>query len=390
MDELPYDPTADPSGHIGVDPIVPPPAELPPRLLCGPGPSNVGERVRAALARPLAGHLDPAFLSVMDEISAMLRICFGTANELTFPISGTGSAGMEAAFVNLLEAGDTAIVCVNGVFGERMCDVARRCGARVVRVDAPWGSPVDPAAVSHALSAHPEARLVAFVHAETSTGAWTDAAAVSAAIRSADTDTLVVMDAVTSLAGVTVLVDDWGIDVCYSGTQKCLSVPPGLSPITFGPRALDRVASRSTPVQSWYLDVSLIRSYLDSHTRSYHHTAPVSMLVGLHEGLRIVLEEGLAERTQRHCRVGERLQAVLVDRGFELFAAAGARLPQLTTVLLPDHVDDGEVRRRLLMERNIEIGGGLGVWSAKLWRIGLMGDNATDAVVDTLLEALPR
>lgn len=383
MNALPYDPAV----HGDARPELPPPALLPARLLCGPGPSNVAARVGDAMARPIAGHLDPAFLAVMDEISAMLRIVFGTANPTTFPISGTGSAGMEAAFVNLLEPGDRAVVCVNGVFGERMCEVARRCGATVLRVESAWGEGVDPDAVAAALRAAVGARLVAFVHAETSTGAWTAAEDVCRAARDAAPDTLVVVDTVTSLAGVDVDVDAWGADVAYSGTQKCLSVPPGLAPATFGERALARIATRATPVQSWYLDVSLINGYLEE--RAYHHTAPISMLVGLHEGLRIVLEEGLAARTARHVAAGSRLQAVLEDRGYGLFARSGARLPQLTAVEVPEGIDAAEVRRRLLMERNIEIGAGLGTAGAHMWRIGLMGENATDAVVETLLDALP-
>lgn len=382
MNELPYDPVG-----RRVASELPAPTHLPARLLCGPGPSNVAPRVLEALARPIAGHLDPAFLAVVDEVSAMLRIVFGTANPTTFAVSGTGSAGMEAAFVNLLEAGDTAVVGVNGLFGERMCDVAMRCGAEVVRVGAPWGLPVDPDAVGAALAEAPGARLVAFVHAETSTGVASDASAICAIANSVAPDALVVVDTVTSLAGTPVEVDAWGADVCYSGTQKCLSVPPGLAPITFGPRAVERVRSRATPVQSWYLDVSLITGYLED--RAYHHTAPISMLVALHEGLRVVLEEGLQTRYGRHATAGSRLQAVLEDRGYGLFARADTRLPQLTTAVVPDRVDAPEVRRRLLMERNLEVGAGVGEHTARMWRIGLMGENATDAVVDTLLEALP-
>lgn len=382
MNELPHDH----AGGAG-DIAVPPAAALPARLLCGPGPSNVPPRVLEALSRPIVGHLDPAFLAVMDEVSAMLRLVFGTANRATFPVSGTGSAGMEAALTNLLEPGDTAVVCVNGLFGERMCDVAHRCGADVVRVEAEWGRRVEPDAVADALTSHRGARVLAFVHAETSTGVESDAAAVCAAASAAAPDVLVVVDAVTSLGGTAVEVDAWGADVCYSGTQKCLAVPPGLAPITFGPRAVERVQTRRTAVQSWYFDLSLITGYLDE--RAYHHTAPVSMLAGLHEGLRIVLEEGLASRRDRHVRAGTRLQAVLEDRGYGLFAAPGARLPQLTTALVPAGIDAAEVRRRLLMERNLEIGAGVGAHATRMWRIGLMGENATDAVVDVLLDALP-
>jgi alanine-glyoxylate transaminase/serine-glyoxylate transaminase/serine-pyruvate transaminase len=366
---------------------VPGPALLPDRLLLGPGPSNVEPRVLAAMSRPIVGHLDPAFLSVVDEIGVMLRRVFGTENELTFAVSGTGSAGMEAAFVNLLEPGDTAVVCVNGVFGQRMCEVAARCGADVVRVDAEWGDPVDPDVVAAALRACPHASIVAFVHAETSTGAWTDVAGVAAAARTHAPDALVVVDAVTSLGGIPVEVDAWGVDACYSGTQKCLSVPPGLAPITFGPRAVERLRRRSAPVQSWYFDAGLIAGYLDAASRTYHHTAPVSMLAGLHEGLRVVLEEGLDARFERHMAAGRHLQDALEALGWRLFARAGARLPQLTAVNLPDGMDDATQRRRLL-DAGIEVGGGLGPWAGRLWRIGLMGTNARVDTVGRFLDVL--
>ena len=319
----------------------------------------------------------------------MLRSVFRTANAVTFPVSGTGSAGMEAAFVNLLEPGDTAIVCVNGVFGERMCDVARRCGATVVRVEADWGHPVDPAVVAEAAAAHPGARLAALVHAETSTGAATDVGAWAGAVRSEAPDALLVVDTVTSLAGTPVDVDAWGVDVCYSGTQKCLSVPPGLAPITFGERALRRARERPTPVQSWYLDVNMISAYLDSATRAYHHTAPISAILGLHEGLRIVLEEGLDARWARHAAAGAELQSALEERGMRLFAAPGARLPQLTSVSVPGCTDDGAFRTALARDTGIEIGAGLGPWAGRVWRIGLMGENARPEVVGRLLDAIP-
>lgn len=362
---------------------------FPPRLLCGPGPSNVHPAVYAAMAEPIAGHLDPVFLALVDDVCAMLRTCFGTTNDVTFPVSGTGSAGMEAAFVNLLEPGDTAVVCVNGVFGERMCDVAGRCGAEVVRVDFAWGAPVDPDVVRDTVRAHRDVRLVAFVHAETSTGAWSDAAAVTAAVRDVAPDAFVVADTVTSLTGVDVRVDDWGVDACYSGTQKCLSVPPGLAPVTFSDRAMQWVRGRSTPVRSWYLDLNLITRYLDAQARAYHHTAPISMLLGLHAGLQVATAEGLDARAARHLRTGRRLQEALEDRGYRLLAAEGARLPQLTSVALPDGVEDAPVRRALLTDAGIEIGGALGPWAGTAWRIGLMGENADDAVVDRLLDALP-
>lgn len=363
----------------------PGPAEPPDRLLLGPGPSPVHPRVLAAQARPVVGHLDPWFATVTAEIADMLRAVFRTRNPLTFAVSGTGSAGMEAAIVNVVEPGDTVIVGVNGVFGGRLADTARRAGAEVVELRRPWGDIVPTEQVADALEAHPDARAVVLVHAETSTGAWQPLAEIGALL--ADRPTLLVVDAVTSLGGVPVEVDAWGIDVCYSGTQKCLSVPPGLAPITFSPRAEAVIAARRTPVVSWYLDVGLIRRYWGEE-RAYHHTAPISALYGLHEGLRLVLEEGLEARWARHERVGRRLQAALVERGLELLAHPEHRLPQLTAVGWPAGVDEASLRRRLLDEHGIEVGGGLGEFAGRAWRIGLMGEGATDAAVDRLLEAI--
>src|SRR3954469_12657261 len=289
------------------------------RLLLGPGPSNPYPEVTAAFGRPLLGHLDPDFLAILDETCDRLRTVFKTKNALTLPISGTGSAGMEACFVNLLEPGDSVIVGVNGVFGERMCEVARRCGANVVRVESPWGSAIDPQRLLDAQRSLPSARLVAVVHAETSTGVENEIAPLRA-LR--DTDTLLLVDTVTSLGGVPVDVDGWGVDACYSGTQKCIGVPPGLAPVTFSARATDRMQQRQTPVQSWYLDLGLIGAYVGS-TRKYHHTAPISMVYALHAGLGVLLEEGLANSWARHARVGAMLQNALSEMGFGLFAEDG-------------------------------------------------------------------
>ena len=345
---------------------------MPDRLLMGPGPSNPYPEVTAAFARPLLGHLDPEFLRILDETCDRLRTVFGTSNALTLPISGTGSAGMEACFVNLVEPGDTVIVGVNGVFGERMCEVARRAGAEVVRVDADWGTTIDPQRLLDAHAEHPEARALAVVHAETSTGVENDVAPLRAL---ADTDTLLLVDTVTSLGGIPLHVDEWGIDACYSGTQKCLGVPPGLSPVTFSARAVERIGSRRTPVQSWYLDLGLIGDYVGT-ARKYHHTAPTGMIVALHAGLGVVLDEGLDAVWQRHQDVGRTLQASLPAFGFSLIAPEGARLPQLTSTRVPDGVDEAALRRQLLADYDIEVGGGLGAFAGVAWRIGLMGHTA--------------
>jgi alanine-glyoxylate transaminase/serine-glyoxylate transaminase/serine-pyruvate transaminase len=304
---------------------------------------------------------------------------------MTFPVSGTGSAAMEAALANLLEPGDTAIVGVNGVFGGRLIEMARRMGADVVAVEAEWGRIIEPARLVEALRSRPDARVVATVLAETSTGVEQPLAELGEAV--AETDALLVVDAVTALGGTPVDVDANRIDVCYSGTQKCLGVPPGLGPVTFSPRAMARIRSRSTPCQSWYLDVALLAGYLGSE-RKYHHTAPINMVYALHEGLRIVQEEGLRARYARHARVGRRLQEGLEARGFRMFAQEGHRLPQLTSALLPEGREEGPLRRRLLEEHGIEVGGGLGAAKGKLWRVGLMGHGAVDDSVDRLLAAV--
>lgn len=357
---------------------------IPERLLLGPGPSNAYPEVAAALGRPLLGHLDPEFLRILDETNDRLRIAFRTANERTLPISGTGSAGMEACFVNLVEPGDTVIIGVNGVFGERMCEVARRCGADIIRVEAPWGDPIDPQALLEAQVRAPHARLVAVVHAETSTGVRSDIEPLRA-LR--ETDTLLLVDTVTGLAGIPVEVDEWGIDACYSGTQKCLGVPPGLAPLTFSARAIERVRTRATPPQSWYLDLGLIGDYVGS-ARRYHHTAPVAMVVALHAGLGVLLEEGIEASWRRHAAVGTRLQQELAGLGFTMLAREGHRLPQLTAARLPDGSDEAALRRVLLERWGIEVGGGLGAFAGTAWRVGLMGHGARERNVTTLCGAI--
>lgn len=355
----------------------------PDRLLLGPGPSNPYPEVIEAFQRPVLGHLDPDFLAVLDGIADRLRAVFRTANPLTLPVSGTGSAGMEACFVNLVEPGDTVVVGVNGVFGERMCEVARRCGATVVRVEAPWGRAIDPQRLLDARAAAPHTRLVAVVHAETSTGVENEIAPLA---ELQGTDTLLLVDTVTSLGGIPVEVDAWGVDAAYSATQKCLGVPPGLAPVTFSPRAAERVRSRTAAVQSWYLDLSLIADYVGA-ARRYHHTAPISMLYALHAGLGVLLDEGLEASWARHRAAGARLQEALPEYGFRAFATE-RRLPQLTSVWLPDGVDDAKLRDELRTRFDIEVGGGLGELAGKGWRIGLMGHGARERSVTTLLGAL--
>ncbi|MGQ0825584.1 MAG: pyridoxal-phosphate-dependent aminotransferase family protein [Actinomycetota bacterium] len=353
------------------------------RLLLGPGPSNPYPEVMEAFQRPVLGHLDPDFLTVLDEIADRLRLVFRTANALTLPISGTGSAGMEACFVNLLEPGDTAIVGVNGVFGERMCEVARRCGAEIVRVESAWGRAIDPQRLLDAQTQQPGARVVAVVHAETSTGVENEIAPLAALQH---TETLLLVDTVTSLGGIPVEVDTWGIDAVYSGTQKCLGVPPGLAPVSFSPRAVERVRARTVPAQSWYLDLALLAEYVGT-ARRYHHTAPISMLYALHAGLGVLLGEGLELAWERHRRVGGLLQVALPDFGFRPFAQE-RRLPQLTSVWLPDAVDDAKLRAELRVRFGIEVGGGLGEFAGKGCRIGLMGHSARERSVRTLCGAL--
>jgi len=323
----------------------------------------------------------------MDEIKAMLRALFRTENEMTFVVSGPGSAGMEACLVNLLEPGDEAVICINGVFGGRMADIAERCGAKVTRVEAEWGKPIDPGAVRQALAGR-KAKLVAAVHAETSTGARSPIDEISRVAH--DAGALFVADTVTSFCGIDIRIDDWQVDAVYTGSQKCLSAPPGLSPVSFSPRALDVIAKRKTKVQSWFLDVSLLRSYWEGSKRAYHHTAPVSACYSLREALCLVLEEGLDARIERHARIHKLLRAGLEPLGFEFVVAPEWRLPQLNAVRLPEGLDDATARKRLLDEFNIEVGGGLGAFAGKIWRIGLMGESATEGHVNALLDALKK
>jgi len=354
------------------------------RVLMGPGPSDVPTEVLAALSQPTIGHLDPEFLRVLDETQEMLRQLFGTRNALTLPISATGSAGMEACFVNLLEPGDHALICRNGVFGGRMAEVAKRCGAEVTLVDAPWGRAIDPDAVARAAKAR-SFKVVALVHAETSTGVLQELTPFRAIADSCGA--LLVVDAVTSLGGVPVEVDRMGIDAVYSGTQKCLSCPPGLSPVSFSERAREVVMKRKTPAQSWYLDLSLIGRYFGGD-RVYHHTAPVNMIFALHAALRLALDEGLERRYARHRDEAQALYGGLRQLGLELPVEASVRLPPLTLVRIPDGVSDAEVRAKLLRDYDLEIGGGLGDFKGRAWRIGLMGASATPRHVALCLEAL--
>ena len=351
------------------------------RHLFGPGPCNPYPEATAALGLPLIGHLDPEFIARMDRTSEGLRTLWGTKNARTLPMSATGSAGMEAAFVNTVRPGDVAVIAVNGLFGERMCEVAARAGAEVVRVDHEWGTPVDAQRVAEA---HANPTVIAAVHAETSTGVISDIAALGAA----KGDALLITDAVTSIGGMPVMADEWGIDVGYAGTQKCIGVAPGLAPFTISDRAFER---RVEKPQSWYLDLGLLGGYTNGAPggqRTYHHTAPVGMVASLEAGINRILAEGLDAVTERHRAAGQELQDGLQEMGLELFAAEGSRLPQLTTVNVPDGIDSAAVRGYLLENFDIEIGAGAGKYASTVWRIGLMGPNANPASVVLLLGAL--
>ncbi|HXZ62599.1 MAG TPA: alanine--glyoxylate aminotransferase family protein [Acidimicrobiales bacterium] len=352
------------------------------RLLMGPGPSNPYPEVTMALSGPVVGHLDPQFLRLLDETNDRLREVFATSNALTLPVSGTGSAGMEASFVNFVRPGDPVVVGVNGVFGERMCEVASRHGAQVTRVDAPWGEPLDPLEL---LAAHPDPSIIAVVHAETSTGVRNDVEPLGRGKGGA----LLLVDTVTSLGGIPVDVDGWGVDIAYSGTQKCLGVPPGLAPLTVSPRALERLVARPS---SWYLDLNLLARYVNDASgagRVYHHTAPVAMVAALHAGLGTLLDEGLEPAWQRHADCGRLLAGGLTRLGLELLVQdADHRLPQLTTVKVPEGADEAACRRRLLDAYGIEIGAGAGQLAGRIWRIGCMGHVARHRNVFALLGAL--
>ena len=358
-----------------------------PRTLMGPGPSDVHPRVLAAMAQPTIGHLDPNFIGLMDDIKALMREAFQTANNLTLPLSAPGSAGMEAAFANTLEPGDKAIICINGVFGMRMAENVRRMGGELVTVENDWGTQVDPQMLRDALAANPDAKVVGFVHAETSTGVESDAKTLCAIAKEAGC--LTIVDSVTGLGGVELRVDDWQIDVCYSGSQKCLSCPPGISLITYSDEAAQRVKARNTPVQSWFLDVSLLMAYWEGEgARTYHHTAPVNAMYGLHEALLMLHEEGLQQSWARHRAMHELLVDGLSGIGLEMAVDAAFRLPQLNVVKAPDGVDEAAVRGRLLNDYNLEIGAGLGVYAGKYWRIGLMGYAARRENVQLCVGAL--
>jgi len=364
-----------------IRPFVPPD-----RLLLGPGPSNVHPRVYQAMSQPLVGHLDPEFLRLMDELQSMLRQVFQTQNDFTIAVSGTGSAGMEAALVNVIEPGDKVVVCIAGVFGNRMADIVGRCGAEAVRVEQEWGKAVDLEQVEAALERAGQVKAVAIVHAETSTGVHQPLDGLGELCHRQGA--LLIVDAVTSLGGLPVEVDRRQIDVCYSGTQKCLSCPPGLAPITFSDRAVEAFRTRKSKVQSWYLDMNMIADYWSDKTRAYHHTAPISMNYALREALRLVLEESLPARFRRHQRNHEALLAGLAVLGLEPVPPEGQRLPMLNAVRIPAGVDDKLVRGELLHEYGIEIGGGLGALAGKVWRIGLMGESSKSYHVLRLLGAL--
>jgi len=361
-----------------------PELQNPPRLLLGPGPSMVHPRVLRAMASPLVGHLDPYFLQVMETTQTLLRYVFGTDNDLTIPISGTGSAAMESALANVIEPGNPVLICINGYFGHRLQDMAGRYGALVATLEKPWGEVFEAGEVARALAENP-AKIVAIVQAETSTGALQPLSEISDVVHEAGAIFLV--DAVTSLGGVPVEVDETGIDICYSGSQKCLSCPPGLGPITFGPRAVEILQSRTHPVANWYLDLTLIQKYWGKE-RTYHHTAPISSNFALYEALRILAEEGLEARYERHRQNAALLWDGLQELGMELHVAEPYRLPTLTTVRIPDGVDGNAVRARLLDEFHIEIAGGLGELKGKVWRIGLVGYSSQRETVALLLAAL--
>jgi alanine-glyoxylate transaminase/serine-glyoxylate transaminase/serine-pyruvate transaminase len=359
----------------------------PQRILMGPGPSDVSPRVLEALSRPTIGHLDPVFVSMMDEMKVLLKYAFQTENELTMPVSAPGSAGMETCFVNLVEPGDKVIVCQNGVFGGRMKENVERCDGVAVMVQDDWGRAVDAQKLEDALKANPDAKIVAFVHAETSTGALSDAKTLVALAHKHNC--LAIVDAVTSLGGVELKVDDWKIDAIYSGTQKCLSCTPGLSPVSFSPRALEKIKNRKSKVQSWFMDLNLVMGYWGAATkRAYHHTAPINALYGLHEALVILQEEGLEKSWARHQKNHLALRAGLEAMGLKFVVPEKERLPQLNAISVPEGVDEAAVRAALLNDYQLEIGAGLGAMAGKVWRIGLMGHASNPRNVLLCLGAL--
>ncbi|RZS93231.1 pyridoxal-phosphate-dependent aminotransferase family protein [Aquimarina brevivitae] len=356
------------------------------RILMGPGPSDAHPKVLQAMATPLIGHLDPEFVEIMDEVKEMVQQTFITKNNLTFVVSAPGSAGMETCLVNLIEPGDEVIIGVNGVFGGRMSEIAERCGAKVHRIEKQWGTVVTTADVKAALEKCPKPKLLALVHAETSTGALQPLQEISDLIHNAGG--LLMVDAVTSYCGVELQVDEWNIDAIYTGTQKCLSAPPGLSPVSFSERAIKVLDERKTKVQSWFLDLTLVKNYWAGSKRAYHHTAPVSSIFALRESLRLVLEEGLENRWKRHQEVHQVLKTKLENLGFKYLVEEQYRLPNLNSVYLPEGNDEALIRRKLLDEYNIEVGGGLGDFAGKIWRIGIMGESCTLNHVNMLISAL--
>ncbi len=359
--------------------------QMPQRILLGPGPSSVHPRVLQAMMAPVVGHLDPTFFQVMDDVREMLRQVYHTSNLMTFPVSSTGTGAMEAACANVIEHGDTVVVCRNGYFGHRLADIAERCGAVVHVVDSPWGKPVNVESVAEELKKHSKIKAVGVVHAETSTGVLTPLPEIIELIH--QHGALAIVDAVTSLGGHEVRMDDWGADVCYSASQKCLGAPPGLAPISFGARAMEAINNRSSKVQSFYFSLPELESYW-TEKRAYHHTAPISMTYALRESLRMMMEEGLENRLNRHARVAAALRAGLQALGIGLLAEPDHQLNPLTVALIPEGIDDAAVRRSLLDDYNIEIGGGLGELRGKAWRIGLMGGSAREVNVFALLSAL--
>ncbi|MDA1107701.1 MAG: alanine--glyoxylate aminotransferase family protein [Proteobacteria bacterium] len=358
----------------------------PKRTLMGPGPSDVNPRILEAMSRPTIGHLDPVFVSMMDEMKALLQYAFQTKNPLTLPVSAPGSAGMEMCFVNLVEPGDKVIVCQNGAFGGRMKENVERCGGVAVMVEDAWGSAVDAGKLEDVLKKNRDAKVVAFVHAETSTGALSDVKTLAGIAHRYGC--LVIVDAVTSLGGSPLKVDEWEIDAIYSGSQKCLSCTPGLSPVSFNERAVERIKARKTKVQSWFLDLTLVMGYWGSGKRAYHHTAPINALYGLHEALVILQEEGLENAWARHARNHQALKAGVEAMGLKFVVKEGERLPQLNSIYIPDGVDDAAVRAALLKDYNLEIGAGLGAMAGKIWRIGLMGYASNPTNVLFCLSAL--
>lgn len=357
----------------------------PQKVLLGPGPSTVHPRVLQALSLPVMGHLDPAFFQVMDDVCEMLRMVFHTTNSMTVPISSTGTGAMETACANIIEPGDSMLVCRNGYFGIRLADIAERCGATVHVMDTPWGKAVDSQMLKDELKKHPGLKAVGVIHAETSTGVLSDMKELVDVIH--ESGALAIVDAVTSLGGHEVRMDDWGIDVCYSATQKCLGAPPGLAPISLSPAAMDVVAKRPSKVQSFYFNLKDLEAYWNQ-TRAYHHTSPINMTYALREALRMMMEEGQENRINRHARVAAALRAGAEALGLSLLAEEGHRLNPLTTLSIPEGIEDAKVRRALLNDYDIEIGGGLGEFAGKAWRVGLMGESARERNVFALLSAL--